>query len=181
MILERPVATNSILRLQYPNKLGYYDNIVKGPYYLLFIAHDLCFEDRADLKILQQHLKLARSRNQFAKIKGNKLIVNEDIFTVNQLKSMNLDDLQEQSEETTNLIKSNSEPPTPKASVENQYFETDKTSECSDNSVFIRGSAILSPSASIQPIKKKKTSGSTSTNNTSPRAARKTRLNPQNS
>lgn len=148
----------------------------------IFITHDLCFEDRKDLKILQQHLKLARTKNQFAKIKGNKLVVNEDIFTVGQLKMMNLVEFQEQTEEasTANCLypKSNSAPSTPNSNAENQFFDVTESSASIENSVPAQESTIFSPS--IPPAKKKRTntvslrSGSTSTNNSSSIASRST-------
>lgn len=53
-----------------------------------FIAQDLCIEDRKDLKILKHHLKEARAKNIFARIKGNKLLVNDEFYTPEQLVNM---------------------------------------------------------------------------------------------
>ena len=59
------------------------------------VAHDLCYNDRIDHKILRDHLKQAKAKNYPAKIKGNKLFVNNDIYTVQQLKQMQLEPTEE--------------------------------------------------------------------------------------
>lgn len=58
-----------------------------------FITHDLCFEDRQDLKILQDNLRLARSMNLSAVIRGNNLIVNGEKFRIDQLRDNNITNL----------------------------------------------------------------------------------------
>lgn len=51
-------------------------------------VQDLCFEDRQDQRILRKHLNDARSKNYSAKIKGRNLIVNNEVYTVAQLKKL---------------------------------------------------------------------------------------------
>lgn len=53
------------------------------------IAQDLCYEDREDIGILRKYLKLARSQNHTAKIKGRNLIINNVEYTTEKLKEMN--------------------------------------------------------------------------------------------
>lgn len=66
----------------------------------IFIAHDLCHEDQRDNKILQRHFKLARLKNNLVKIRGNKLIVNGDVYTANQLKEIEIDETSSPTQES---------------------------------------------------------------------------------
>ena len=56
----------------------------------IFISQDLIYEDRKDRKLLQTHLKAARSKNLYAKIKGNSLQINDDIYTIEQLQKIDI-------------------------------------------------------------------------------------------
>lgn len=51
------------------------------------ITNDLCEKDRDDQKILRHHLKLARSKKQEAKIKGNRLEIDKKLYTAEELMS----------------------------------------------------------------------------------------------
>lgn len=50
------------------------------------IANDQCYEDRQEQKVLRKHLKIARSQNLEAKIKGFRLFINNKAFTAKELK-----------------------------------------------------------------------------------------------
>ena len=165
--------------VSYLKKSLIFQNIYKLKGKKIFIAHDLCPEDRKNRKILQEHFKLAMSINQFAQIKGNKLTVNEDVFTANQLRMMNLDEHKPIGEDSPNTcvnFKSNSAPPNPIPNVLNQSFENNESSGKPEHLMLTHESEILSPS--LPPTKKNKTGsvlvrkGSTSTNYNSPRATR---------
>lgn len=54
----------------------------------IFIAQDLPKEDREDQKILYSHLKLARSKQLVAKIRGKTLRINDEIYTLDKLKEI---------------------------------------------------------------------------------------------
>ncbi|CAH1163427.1 unnamed protein product [Phaedon cochleariae] len=74
------------------------------------ISNDLTEEDRKEHNVLYKNLKIAREKQYQAKIKGNKLIVNGEVYTYQQLK--------EQEEETgenesNNFFRTNSAPSTP--------------------------------------------------------------------
>lgn len=132
----------------------------------IFIAQDLCHEDRRDNKVLQRHLKLARSKNNFAKIKGNKLTVNEDVYTVEQLVAMDSANEAVRTESNLELNKnyqSNSAPSTP-ATEQNfgSTFSFPNVSELRES-----GSSVVNILPSDDPSAKKKKiinnkSGSTS-------------------
>ncbi|CAG9766647.1 unnamed protein product [Ceutorhynchus assimilis] len=86
--------------------------------YPIKVEFDLCVQDRQEHKILQQHLKLARGKNQNAKIvRGNRLVINGDIYTAK--------DLQEIEEDASAEQKSNSVPNTPSIPLDavNKFFE----------------------------------------------------------
>lgn len=53
------------------------------------IHEDLSIEERAEKRILVQHLKEARSKNKTAYIKGNKLCVSDNVYTVEELMHSN--------------------------------------------------------------------------------------------
>lgn len=69
----------------YLKKISILKNCHKLKNTKIFIAHDLCTEDREKLKILQENLKQARAKNLTAVIRGNYLVVNGDKIHVNQL------------------------------------------------------------------------------------------------
>lgn len=48
----------------------------------------MCYEDRLEQKTLRQYLKKARAQEFNAKIKGNKLVINEEIYTVGDLEKL---------------------------------------------------------------------------------------------
>lgn len=76
----------------------------------IFIEHDLCPEDRQDQKILTHHLKEARSKNYLAKIKGKTLIVNNETYTLQELKNI---DSQEDQRPIFEKVRTTSAPTTP--------------------------------------------------------------------
>ena len=49
------------------------------------ISNDLCQEDRQNNKVLLKHLKIARSENKEAKIKGNKIEISNILYTAKEL------------------------------------------------------------------------------------------------
>lgn len=49
------------------------------------IANDLCKQDREDLKILRKHLKAARAEGCGARIRGNRLEIDNTLYTVSDL------------------------------------------------------------------------------------------------
>lgn len=71
--------------LSYLKKSLIFKNIHKLKNTQIFIANDLCYKDRIQLKILQKHQKLAKSKNLPTKIIGQKLLVNGEFFTADQL------------------------------------------------------------------------------------------------
>lgn len=86
----------------------------------IFITQDMCYEDRKEHKILKEHLKLAKSKNYHAHIKGNKLFINDEVYTVKQLQEINDNEGLPQgssSESPKAQIFSNSAPSTPSRSV----------------------------------------------------------------
>lgn len=70
----------------------------------VFIADDLCPEDREDHKLLAEHLKLARSKKYSAKIKGRTLEINGEIYTIEQIRSMKVTQVDELSDNTRNTV-----------------------------------------------------------------------------
>lgn len=76
------------------------------------LVHDLDFQERRDRQVLVYHMKQARSKKHYAKIVGNKLKVDGDYYTAEQL------------EPPTNIyceVKSNSAPASP--SVRNNVIQ----------------------------------------------------------
>lgn len=70
----------------------------------IFINEDLCEEDRDDFKILRQQLNLARANNQRAYIWQKLLVVNGEKFSVQQLKTQTVLELQTRIEENPSSI-----------------------------------------------------------------------------
>ena len=65
------------------------------------ITNDLCFEDREEQKTLRNHLKEARAQNYEATIKNYKLYINNEPYTVEDLKKIEKQtDIDTNSEET---------------------------------------------------------------------------------
>lgn len=87
--------------VSYLNKTHILKNCHKLKNSKIFIAHDLCFEDRQNLKILQEHLKQARAKNHTAVIRGNFLVVDG--------KRINVHDLTENSLHSENDLTANGE------------------------------------------------------------------------
>ncbi|CAG9763536.1 unnamed protein product [Ceutorhynchus assimilis] len=52
------------------------------------IANDLCPEDRENHRILVKYLKEAKGRNLNAKIKGNKLVIDDTAYSIEDLEAM---------------------------------------------------------------------------------------------
>lgn len=120
----------------------------------IFIVHDLCYNDRIDNKILREHLKLAKSKNYFAKIKGNKLVINDDIYSVEQLKRMQTG----KTEETENEIPlinqrslPNSAPATPNPSLNLDYVFAEESNQIKRNEVDTEHTSPIAP-----PLKRPK-------------------------
>lgn len=53
----------------------------------IVITHDLCERDREEQKVLRKHHKIAKDRNQEARIRGNKLIIGQKSYTAAELES----------------------------------------------------------------------------------------------
>lgn len=49
------------------------------------ISHDLCQEDRQNQKILRKHLKIARDQNKQARIKGQKIEIDNVLYSAKEL------------------------------------------------------------------------------------------------
>lgn len=89
-------------------------------------AQDLSFEERQERKFLRKHQQIARTKNYLARIRGNKLVVNNETYSIEQLKQF---DVEEDSIEIksnisispTHNVKPNSAPATP--SVSQTFFE----------------------------------------------------------
>lgn len=89
------------------------------------IVHDLCLEDREDNKVLYSHLKAARANNQRARIKGKTLEVEEDIYTIQQLKKFDVIE-EEPSKPSQEGFKINSTPSTPASSEITEFRYPDR-------------------------------------------------------
>lgn len=89
--------------VSYLNKITILKNCHKLKSTKIFIAHDLCFEDRQNLKILQEHLKQARANNFSAVIRGSFLIVNGKKFHVSQLTTDNIFTSEDHVNNTTDI------------------------------------------------------------------------------
>lgn len=138
--------------ISYLKKNLIFKNITKLKGTKIFIANDLCIEDRATQKILQQHLKLARSKNYFAKIKGQTLIINGEVYTAQKLQNIPLDGIETGTPNKTLVtecmsLKVSSAPSTPKP--------------ISDEAIELENNILNTPRASESPLsppaKKKKT------------------------
>ncbi|KAG5858341.1 hypothetical protein JTB14_012551, partial [Gonioctena quinquepunctata] len=71
--------------LSYLKKRKLFENVHKLKGSKITILNDMCYEDRNNYKILQQHIKEARSKQLSAKIKGLRLIVDGESYTAQQL------------------------------------------------------------------------------------------------
>lgn len=91
----------------------------------IYINDDLGYEDRQDRKVLTKHLKTARSKGYFAKIQGRTLIVNDDIYNIDQLTQMDISGKSPKpdvhSSHSHTFQQSNSAPQTPTHHI--TYFE----------------------------------------------------------
>lgn len=87
-----------ILKLvSYLKKATILKNVKKLKGSHIFISEELNLEERKERKILVQHLKQAKERNLNAFIKGNKLVLNDKLYTAKQL-------VEEEEEVTENEI-----------------------------------------------------------------------------
>lgn len=142
--------------VSYLKKSVIFKNIGKLKGTKIFIANDLCLEDRATQSILQQHLKHARSNNYCAKIKGQTLIVNGEVYTAQQLQKQIPQNTE--TETTTDISTSasttlqvNSAPFTPRSVIDtNKVFEFEEKP-------LDTAQALVSPD--LPPAKKHKTLG----------------------
>lgn len=100
--------------ISYLKKNAVFKNIFKLKSTNIFIAHDLCPEDRKNNKILTDNLKAARAKNLLAKIRGNKLVVGEDVYSIEQLKEIKSTNQRENDSDYSKekLVETNSAPPT---------------------------------------------------------------------
>nr|CAI5823642.1 unnamed protein product [Callosobruchus analis]CAI5854146.1 unnamed protein product [Callosobruchus analis] len=73
--------------VSYLKKQQVFHNIHKLKKSGVFIVHDLCPKDQEINKILQKHRKAAKAKNYTAKIIGNKLIINGDTYSVDELEN----------------------------------------------------------------------------------------------
>lgn len=58
----------------------------------IFVSHDLSPQEREDFKVLNRHLKIAREKSDTAKIQKDKLIVNGNTFTIQNLREIDNQD-----------------------------------------------------------------------------------------
>nr|CAH7714190.1 unnamed protein product [Callosobruchus chinensis] len=89
----------------------------------IVFVQDMNYQDRQSRKILQQHYNKAKSKNMYTRIKGNKLQVNDEFYTVEQLQEHNKDACRtEDEEEEEESAKNSGSIPTSPAK-NNTYFE----------------------------------------------------------
>ena len=87
---EGPSKPIKVVFVTYPKKAEILKNAYRLKDQKIFIAQDLCVEDRQEHKIIVEYLKHARIQNIPAKIlSGNRLLVNGEIYEANQLNSLN--------------------------------------------------------------------------------------------
>lgn len=123
-----PVGTKTAIKIEFVSYLKK-NLILKSGYKLkgtnISFAQDLSFEDRQERRFLKKHQQIARSKNYFAKIRGQKLIVNNEIYSIEQLKKFDLEDdtneIVSNTSSSPHYIKPNSAPATP--SISQTYFE----------------------------------------------------------
>lgn len=72
----------------------------------VYICEDLSKEERENRKILEKHQKQARSKNLNAYIRNNKLVVNNDVYTIEELQNLESDWEEENIQEDLNEIDS---------------------------------------------------------------------------
>lgn len=100
------------------------ENVLKNGFKLkgknIQISQDLCPEDRKTKKIIHKHLKFARTKDASVKIvKGNKLLINGNLYTVKDLEQININD-EDSDEVFYENEKANSAPSTPTVPSKNQ-------------------------------------------------------------
>lgn len=98
--------------LSYQKKLLVLKNAKKLKGKSISISQDQCFEDRAKNKILLKHLKEAKSAGIQAYIKRGKLIIGNEVYSVEDLEHSALGKL-----ETQDIRKADSAPQTPNPST----------------------------------------------------------------
>lgn len=79
--------------ISYLRKQEIFKNVDKLKGKHIFVANDLSFEDRQDRKILVEHLKEAKIKKYSAKIVNNKLVINGEIYSAQQLKGVTEDQI----------------------------------------------------------------------------------------
>ncbi|KAG5864350.1 hypothetical protein JTB14_014471 [Gonioctena quinquepunctata] len=82
VLLEFVSHLNKRKLFQNPQNLGNFRE--KG----LSISDDLSKDDREELNVLKYHLKIARSQNHVAKIRGLKLFINDKSYTADKLRKL---------------------------------------------------------------------------------------------
>lgn len=82
------IPTIKVEFVTYLKKLSVLKNCYKLKGKQIFIAHDLSPEEREDHKILTAHKKLAKSKELNVKIIRNTLKINDEIYTVDQLRKL---------------------------------------------------------------------------------------------
>lgn len=93
--------------LSFLTKTDIFKNITKLRGTGVSITNDLSVEDRNEQKVLYSHLKLAREQKLQARISGNKLIIDNNPYTVEQLQHLE------------NLSETESADPTSETEVDN--------------------------------------------------------------
>lgn len=76
--------------LSFLTKTEIFKNVSKLRGTGISITHDLPVEDRKEQKILHFHLKHAREQKLQAKISGKKLIIDNNLFTIEQLQQLEI-------------------------------------------------------------------------------------------
>nr|CAI5840255.1 unnamed protein product [Callosobruchus analis] len=94
----------------------------------IYIDDDLNQHDRQIRKQLYQHLKEARAKNMFAKIRGNKLQINDDFYTLEELEVTDAAEKSDDGEGEPKLTQfhqpeSHSAPPSPESYTHLTFFE----------------------------------------------------------
>lgn len=80
-------------------KLNIYKNVQKLQGKNISVVNDLCPEDQESNKILIKHLKIARSQNKEARVKGFRLLVNGKYYTAEELEEAATDSTEYETDE----------------------------------------------------------------------------------
>ncbi|CAG9819955.1 unnamed protein product [Phaedon cochleariae] len=76
--------------ISYLKKISVLQEVGKLKGTQIFIANDLSYDDRQELKVLQEYLKLARSKNLNAKIRGLRLHIDDTSYTATEVKNLDI-------------------------------------------------------------------------------------------